>query len=401
MLDDLGEQIPEIAGGTGTVVLHSKDGFTPAQRDGDRRDAGDCGAPPARHRHGRPVRDPGRSSTRSAADLARRSRSSWSTAARKYEKGAHQLAQLRWLIGEGERDIARLQRTDPDNATLPARIDGQAELETTLADGRAHGSTDARDAARGRASRSTPTAPPCAASATASDWSARTARRRWSRCASTPACRRSRPTTWRWCPRRASSSPTPASTSTTARSWSSPPRSVASARSIGIAVAAVVLLVMLGSFVMAGTAARDRLHRRRCQPDRRHGADPLARPPADGPRARRHARPRGRHRLRPVHRQPAPAPARRRRPRRCARSTREEIRHSIGLADRHGRHRRRGGRRHRRHRARGAARLRHPGPGPDGCPRRGHRAGHGARGPHPDPGPALAWPVAAPYPATQ
>ncbi len=37
-------------------------------------------------------------------------------------------------------------------------------------------------------------------------------------------------TTWRWCPRRASSSPTPASRSTTARSWSSPPRSVASAR---------------------------------------------------------------------------------------------------------------------------------------------------------------------------
>ena len=32
VLDDLGEQIPEIAGGTGTVVLHSEDGFTPTQR---------------------------------------------------------------------------------------------------------------------------------------------------------------------------------------------------------------------------------------------------------------------------------------------------------------------------------------------------------------------------------
>ena len=32
VLDDLGEQIPEVAGGTGTVVLHSEDGFTAAQR---------------------------------------------------------------------------------------------------------------------------------------------------------------------------------------------------------------------------------------------------------------------------------------------------------------------------------------------------------------------------------
>ena len=58
VLDDLGEQIPEVAGGTGTVVLHSKDGFTPAQRTAIDATMAQWRTLPARHRHGRPVRDP-------------------------------------------------------------------------------------------------------------------------------------------------------------------------------------------------------------------------------------------------------------------------------------------------------------------------------------------------------
>jgi RND superfamily putative drug exporter len=54
---------------------------------------------------------------------------------RKYARGARQLRQLTWLVDEGKREIARLRRTDPTNASLPARITGQAELAATLADG--------------------------------------------------------------------------------------------------------------------------------------------------------------------------------------------------------------------------------------------------------------------------
>jgi len=133
VLDDLGEQIPEVAGGTGNVVLHSKDGFTPAQRKA-------IDATMAMWRtlpHVTGTVDPFETQQQldqSSADLAQ-GEQQLIEAREKYEKGAHQLSRLRWLIGEGERDIARLQRTDPDDATLPYRISGQAELEATLAAG--------------------------------------------------------------------------------------------------------------------------------------------------------------------------------------------------------------------------------------------------------------------------
>ncbi|UUZ58392.1 MMPL family transporter [Nocardioides sp. B-3] len=89
--------------------------------------------PAARDRHCRPVRDPA-----AAGPWRRRPRRGEQKlldGRAKYAKGARQLSKLRWFIGEGERDIARLQRTDPDNATLPYRVSGQAELEQMLADG--------------------------------------------------------------------------------------------------------------------------------------------------------------------------------------------------------------------------------------------------------------------------
>ena len=135
VLDDLGEQIPEVAGGTGTVVLYSEDGFTADQRDAIDATLADWEQLP----HVTGTVDPFATQAEldsSDADL-REGRRQLLDGRAEYEKGARQLQQLRWLIGEGERDIARLQRTDPDNATLPARIDGQAELEATLADGEA------------------------------------------------------------------------------------------------------------------------------------------------------------------------------------------------------------------------------------------------------------------------
>lgn len=133
VLDDLGEQIPEIAGGTGTVVLHSDGGFTPAQRRAIDATTAEWRTLP----HVTGIVDPFETQQQldqGSADLAAGEQKLLDGTAR-YNKGARQLAKLRWLIGEGERDIARLQRTDPDNATLPFRISGQAELDQMLADG--------------------------------------------------------------------------------------------------------------------------------------------------------------------------------------------------------------------------------------------------------------------------
>lgn len=133
VLDDLGEQIPEVAGGTGTVVLHSEGGFTPAQRTAIDATMEQWRTLP----HVTATVDPFETQQQldqGSKDLAA-GEQQLADGTRKYEKGARQLSQLRWLIGEGERDIARLQRTDPDDATLPARISGQADLESTLASG--------------------------------------------------------------------------------------------------------------------------------------------------------------------------------------------------------------------------------------------------------------------------
>lgn len=133
VLDELGEQIPEVAGGTGTVVLHSEDGFTPAQR----RVIDETMAQWRTLPHVTGTVDPfetQRQLDQSSADLAE-GEQKLIDGRKKYEKGARKLSRLRWLVGEGERDIARLQRTDPDNATLPYRISGQAELDAMLADG--------------------------------------------------------------------------------------------------------------------------------------------------------------------------------------------------------------------------------------------------------------------------
>ncbi len=133
VLDDLGKQIPEIAGGTGTVVLHSKDGFSTEQRAAIDKTMVEWRSLP----HVTGTVDP--FETQQTLDEGSKALAKGEKqlldGRQKYEDGAYQLNQLRWLISEGERDIARLERNDPDNATLPARIDGQGELETILATG--------------------------------------------------------------------------------------------------------------------------------------------------------------------------------------------------------------------------------------------------------------------------
>lgn len=145
VLEDLGEQIPEVAGGTGTVVLHSEGGFTPEQRRAIDATLSDWEELP----HVTGTVDPFATQAEldsSDAEL-RAGRRQLDEGREEYEKGARRLQQLEWLVDKGERDIARLERADPDDPTLPVRTDGQAELEATLADGRAE-LADAREQLR-------------------------------------------------------------------------------------------------------------------------------------------------------------------------------------------------------------------------------------------------------------
>ncbi len=112
---------------------------------------------------------------------------------------------------------------------------------------------------------------------------------------------------------------------------------------IGIAVAALVLMVMLGTLIAAGLpllmaiSRRRRRRRRHLRAQRRRGHE-LHLPDA-GP----HARPRGRDRLLPVHRQPAPRPtARRDGPRGVRGAGHRHLRQRGAVRRPHGHHRPRG-----------------------------------------------------------
>ena len=135
VLDHVGTQIPEVSGGVGTVVVRTHDGkpFTAAQK----REIADLRTAFTKVDQVTGTVDP-------FAMQARLERSRSQLAAghrelvanqKRWDASAHKVYQLRWLVGEGQRDIARLRRTDPGNATLPARVKGQAQLEKLLADG--------------------------------------------------------------------------------------------------------------------------------------------------------------------------------------------------------------------------------------------------------------------------
>ena len=343
VLDDLGEQIPEVAGGTGTVVLHSEDGFTAAQREAidatladwratsrtsparstpsPPRPSSTAATPtsrrsPAAHRRTRGVREgrpPARSSC--AGSSARASATSpgcsaptpttppcrpastgrpswrppwptarrgWPTPASSSTDGEQQYTDGATLRGLG--DGVRLVSEDGTTALVQVRFDASMQ---EISPGRP--GAGARDGRAARRRRRRGRLRPGAGLLHRGRWHRRGHRHR----------------------RRHD-------------------RAAGDARVPGD----------------GRDAARRGLHRRRGQPARRAGPDPLARPPADGPRAGRHARPRGRHRLRPVHRQPAPAPARGPRPRGHGhRPGGHPAQHRPG--DRHGRHRGRGRGRHR------------------------------------------------------
>ena len=133
VLDELGEQIPEVAGGTGTVVLHSEDGFTTEQREAIRETSQEWRQLP----HVSGIVDP--FETQQQLDQAARQVARGETriieGRQQLEEGQLQLIRLRDLVERGDREIDRLRRTDPDDPTLPERLEGQAEAEALLAQG--------------------------------------------------------------------------------------------------------------------------------------------------------------------------------------------------------------------------------------------------------------------------
>ena len=78
---------------------------------------------------------------------------------------------------------------------------------------------------------------------------------------------------------------------------------------VGVLVAALVLIIMLGALLPRDAADHHVAHRRRRRRRRLARLLGRRRHVVGHARARRDARPRGRHRLRAVHRQPAPPPA--------------------------------------------------------------------------------------------
>jgi RND superfamily putative drug exporter len=149
VLEDLGEQVPEVAGGTGTVVLHSDERFTPSQQEAVSAALADW----ARLPHVADAADPFVLQARldgRAAELragARRLERGWE----QHDEGRLQLRRLRWLVAQGQRDIARIEAAAPADPTLPARRDGQAQLEQRLAEGRERLAEAEQRLERGRA----------------------------------------------------------------------------------------------------------------------------------------------------------------------------------------------------------------------------------------------------------
>lgn len=131
VFDHVATAVPDVAGGTGTVVIVSKDGFTDAQRQAVRTTL-------ERWRQADHVTgtvDP--FSTQATLDEGKKRLEAAEVklhrGERRLDRPRFQVAQLRWLVGRGRHDIARLERTAPTDPTLSARRAGQMELERLLA----------------------------------------------------------------------------------------------------------------------------------------------------------------------------------------------------------------------------------------------------------------------------
>ncbi len=133
VFDHLGRTIPAAAGGSGTAVIHAEKPFTTEQKAAIAQTFADWEDLSIV----KEIVDPfqAQQNLDQSQVRLREARTKLEDGEKKLADGQYQLNQLKWLIRQGKRDIARLQATAPSDPTLPARIKGQADLEQTLAQG--------------------------------------------------------------------------------------------------------------------------------------------------------------------------------------------------------------------------------------------------------------------------
>ncbi len=130
VFDHVGEQVPAVAGGTGTVVIHSEHPFTAAQRTAVANTLAAWEKAPHVTGTVNPFKtqatlDEGRAKVTDGQAQLRRG-------AAKLNDAKYQVSKLRWLVGQGRREIANLERFHPNDPTLANRKRGQADGEAML-----------------------------------------------------------------------------------------------------------------------------------------------------------------------------------------------------------------------------------------------------------------------------
>ena len=130
VFDHVGQTIPKVAGGTGTVVVTSKDGFTADQRAVVAKTLADW----RQADHVTSTVNP--FETQAKIDRGRERIASAKTeleqAQRKFDDGRYKVDQLRWLVNQGRLEVKQMRASDPANPTLKDRIRGQASGEAML-----------------------------------------------------------------------------------------------------------------------------------------------------------------------------------------------------------------------------------------------------------------------------
>jgi len=133
VFDHLGRTIPAAAGGSGTAVIHADKPFTRDQRAAIDQTFADW----EQLAIVKEIVDP--FAAQEELDQAQvklsDARAQLEKGQKQVDDGQYQLNQLRWLIKQGRVDIKRIKATNPADPTLAARISGQQQLEQTLADG--------------------------------------------------------------------------------------------------------------------------------------------------------------------------------------------------------------------------------------------------------------------------
>jgi RND superfamily putative drug exporter len=132
VLDHLGKQIPAVAGGSSTVVIQAKEPFTSEDKSEMKQVFKQWGELAIIKQ----VMDP--FETQNSLDESqtnlKNAHKQLQDSEKQYNDGQFQIKQLAWIVEQGSDDIKRIQANNPNDPSLPTRIDSQNQLEKKLAD---------------------------------------------------------------------------------------------------------------------------------------------------------------------------------------------------------------------------------------------------------------------------